>query len=160
MSRVLDLKVPPHMLGRYEQRFAEALKSSTRRHVEEFGRQALEILRMKSAGIKDLGAFQNGWGFAVLSNQLWLFNRSWHAPYVEGGRRAGAAMPPRQPIEEWVVRHGMPKSAWYPVAKKIAERGIVPRPVLNDPTTRLLLERAWDRVMDKAWDAAARSSGG
>lgn len=51
--------------------------------------------------------------------------------YVEGGRRPGK-MPPLKKIADWCRVVGIPSSAAYPIAKKIGEKGIAPRPILKN----------------------------
>lgn len=52
--------------------------------------------------------------------------------YVESGRRAGAKMPPFQPIYEWAKRKGLPtdNNTVWAICKAIARDGIAPRPVI------------------------------
>ena len=63
---------------------------------------------------------------------------------VEFGRRAGAKMPPVDALLGWVVRHGLarsPKQARgvaFAIARKIARRGIPPRPYMAPALARNL----------------------
>lgn len=50
-----------------------------------------------------------------------------YAVSVHEGRKPGS-FPPRRAIEPWARRHGLP---WYPVAKKIFEKGTKPRPFFD-----------------------------
>jgi hypothetical protein len=44
--------------------------------------------------------------------------------YVNDGRRAGAKMPPKQPIDEWLKIKGIDLKYSYPIRVKIAKNGI------------------------------------
>ena len=47
------------------------------------------------------------------------------APFIQSGRAPGAAMPPVQPISEWISARRLPLNP-YAVAKSIAKNGIAP----------------------------------
>ena len=51
-----------------------------------------------------------------------------YAPYMHFGRKVPSKMPPLAPLKLWAKRHGMPESAAWPIAKKIAERGYKDHP--------------------------------
>lgn len=51
---------------------------------------------------------------------------------VEGGRRAGAAMPPPAALLPWVRRAGLPAEAAFPIARAIGQRGIPPKHAFRD----------------------------
>jgi hypothetical protein len=60
-------------------------------------------------------------------------------------------MPPIEPLKEWAVRKGLPESAAFPIALKIARQGIAEAPFLlpaaereRGPFTRRLV-RALNR---------------
>lgn len=55
--------------------------------------------------------------------------------YVDKGRRPGK-FPPLKNIREWTRLKGIPESATYPIAKKIAEEGIRPTNFYTISTTR------------------------
>lgn len=56
-----------------------------------------------------------------------------YAIWVHEGRRPGGKLPPREPIEAWARRHGIPEEAVFNIQRAIAARGI--------PATKFL-ERA------------------
>jgi hypothetical protein len=47
-----------------------------------------------------------------------------YAGVMEYGRRPGSAPPPTAALIPWVLRHGMPVSAAYPIARAIGRRGL------------------------------------
>jgi len=53
--------------------------------------------------------------------------------YIESGRRAGAKMPPVEPIEEWAKKHGIPtdNNTIWAIRRAIAKDGISPRPLMD-----------------------------
>ena len=63
---------------------------------------------------------------------------------VEFGRRAGAKMPPVDALLGWVVRHGLARNprrargVAFAIARKIARRGIPPRPYMATALERNL----------------------
>jgi hypothetical protein len=131
MSRIM--KVDPRDLGKFEKRLAQRVRLSVPTALRKAGRRAVGLLKERSSGIKDLGAFQVGWAAVVGFNDLELLNRCPWWIYVEMGRRAGARPPPIAAILPWVIRHlGNPDLAWV-VARNIGIRGIKARPVLKDP---------------------------
>lgn len=64
--------------------------------------------------------------------------------YVESGRRAGAKMPPFQPIYEWAKRKGLPtdNGTIWAICKAIARDGIAPRPIMS--TAFQLIDERWE----------------
>lgn len=135
MAIVLTLN--PRELGKFERKLKAKFDTIIRESLEATARQAqLEARALaRRQGILDRGGFQRGLRVVAKGrDSITLYNTAPHARFVEGGRRAGARMPPKAPILAWVLRRGMPASAWWPVARKIAERGIKPRRVLTQPT--------------------------
>lgn len=59
-----------------------------------------------------------------------------YAVVVHEGRRAGSRMPPLDPIKAWARRHGLPESAAFPIARKIARKGTKGRKYLAGPAKR------------------------
>ena len=55
-----------------------------------------------------------------------------YAVYIDGGRSAGARMPPEKPIQEYMKRKGIPLTKTFAVRKKIQIRGIPARPFLKE----------------------------
>jgi HK97 gp10 family phage protein len=96
---------------------------------------AYEIRDLAQANIKRLDAFDTG-GLhdsikVTVSPQglsVGVASTSRHAPYVEFGTRPH--FPPLEPIRQWCISRGLPASAAFPVARKIAERGTPERPFL------------------------------
>ena len=66
---------------------------------------------------------EGGFGGSAASYAIW----------VHEGRSPGGKMPPREPIEAWARRHGIPEEAVFNIQRAIAARGI--------PATKFL-ERA------------------
>lgn len=58
--------------------------------------------------------------------------------WVHDGRKPGGKFPPLAPIKAWAKRHGMPESAAFPIARKIAQKGIKERPFLTDALPKIL----------------------
>lgn len=47
---------------------------------------------------------------------------------IHFGRTPGAKQPPIDPIRAWIVAHGMPASAAFPLARKIGQSGLSGQP--------------------------------
>lgn len=77
--------------------------------------------------------------------------------YTEGGRRAGAKMPPVKAIEEWCGYKGIPKQKAFAIARGISLNGIAPRPVvepsipndINDRISKAASEDVNDIINEK-----------
>lgn len=54
-----------------------------------------------------------------------------YAINIDKGRRKGAKMPPKKPIEDWMKAKGIPMRASFPIRRAISIRGIKPRPFLD-----------------------------
>ena len=65
-----------------------------------------------------------------------------YGKYILSGRRPGARMPPLKVIQDWCKLKGIPVSAAFPIARKIAKFGIKPFNFLS-PFIRL------DRVVSR-----------
>jgi hypothetical protein len=127
----LTVKVRPGELGNFERKFASRMRS------EAFKDALLKVANEVQARLYsapqpcDLGGYQRGWYALARGSSLYVGNYRPYAVVIEQGRRAGARMPPPGPILAWVLRHGMEAGAAFPVARKIAERGIAPRPLFH-----------------------------
>jgi hypothetical protein len=69
--------------------------------------------------------------------------------YIEGGRRPGK-MPPVKAIRDWCVVKGIPTRAAYPIARSIGEKGIKPRPIIEQ-TIRMHEVSIVNKVQDAAF---------
>jgi len=153
----INLKTDMRKLGKYERRlgtqFASVLSSAVTKAAAEIQAEARRLALRKK--IYDLGRFHAGLRAVPKgANSVTLYNTTKHAPFVEGGRRAGARMPPREAILPWVLRKGLPASAAWPIARAIARRGIKPRRVITQPTfqrrARSILAKHVNAAMQKA----------
>lgn len=82
------------------------------------------------------GTFLKSWSKESLGPvAVKIKNSASYAPTIEYGREAGRSAPPSQNIERWLVaRLGFSsddaKQASFPIARAIAQRGLLPRRVL------------------------------
>jgi len=74
--------------------------------------------------------------------------------YVDEGRRAGARMPPVDPIRKWCRQKGIPEGAAFAIAKSIAENGIPATHVIERALQNLEDKRKYDHLEDAAGDWA------
>lgn len=65
-----------------------------------------------------------------------VYSDARHAPAIEFG--SAPHFPPLDKIRAWCGRKGIPESAAYPIARKIAERGTPERPWLYPAFTRAM----------------------
>lgn len=144
--------ISPKDLGKFEKRYAGVVRLSIKKSLARAAPDTVKLLRAASAHIHDTGAFADGWKAKSSFTELDIVNAAPHAIYVEGGRAPGSRPPPLQPILEWVLRHGMPASAAWPIARAIGVRGIVARPVLEPNIGRLS-----DLVVERLREGAAEA---
>lgn len=152
---VFGYRLDPEDLGVFERLLAASLKAEATSALETARRRGMAYLRMSSQSIRDMGRFQRGWDSTVERMQLTFFNREPHSFFVEVGRRAGSRLPPISVIADWAERRGLPRGAAFPIARKIAARGIQPRPVLTDPNVQQRLLTFVNDEMQKAWSRAS-----
>lgn len=143
-------------LGKFEGRFAKELKAAQLRAMHQVGKAAVRMLAFASKDVKDFGTYQTGWRYQAAFTRLYLKNISAHSIFVEKGRRPGAPMPPLAPIRAWAVRHGLPPGAAWPIARKIAQRGILARPTLFRPDIQKSIQQVWTAAMHSAVTDAVR----
>jgi len=70
--------------------------------------------------------------------------------YVDQGRKAGSKMPPLEPIKQWCRDKGIPESAAFPIAKKIAEEGIPATNISKRMMKQVFSNIAWRNFEDNA----------
>ncbi len=103
----------------------------------------------------DTGKLIRGIRFTFRGNRGIVESTAKHTPYVIRGRQPGT-FPPVSAILGWVGRHGMPASAAFPVARKIAERGIDENDFLSRAFVRMRVDlaptkRQFLKRVDRAW---------
>lgn len=112
MAATTIIKVAPSSLGLYERKLAGRYKETVRAGLATGARAAVgHVTAVSRATVRDFdGHFNNGWAHRPIAwHSQRVFNPVKHAPYVEGGRRPGARMPPPAQLERWVsVRFGLP----------------------------------------------------
>ena len=79
----------------------------------------------------DTGRFRTSWKAERTRDGAVLLNSAPYAAVIEGGRRAGARMPPVGPIEAWARRKGIDADPWA-IARAISRRGIPGVFILRD----------------------------
>jgi hypothetical protein len=77
--------------------------------------------------------------------RIFVGSTSHYAPYVEYGTRPH--FPPVSAIREWCRLKGIPESAAYPIARKIAERGTPEQPFFA-PAVQIARGRHLKRLRD------------
>lgn len=156
MRQVFRVSPTDHM-GAFEARMVREFPALVRSYMERAGRDGCRLLQFMSYRIHDLGSFRVGWRYSVYSTRMGsaldFYNKEYHAVFVLKGRRAGARMPPHQPIFDWVMRHIGDERAVFPIRRAIARRGIAARPVLEIAAGRLTV--IVDRAHEEAWQTAA-----
>ncbi len=93
-------------------------------------------------GAVNIGTFLQGWKATKSDDGADIYNTAPHAPIVEEGRRAGAKMPPQEPIARWVMRRlGVSRSdaqgLAFVIARAIARRGLRARKILEGSTDEI-----------------------
>ena len=154
-------KVSPRALGRFEKFFAKNMrKRRIARALRKAAPRIILDLRAASAPIFYKGRYQKGWYYTIKTDALIVGNKAAHWIYVEGGRKPNNTMPPIPAIREWVIAKGMRADAAFPVARKIAKRGIKPRPVFYAPDMQKRMQKhveaALIRYVDKVVISGSR----
>jgi hypothetical protein len=159
------IPVRPEDLGKFERNMQRNLKLEINRQLRAAESEVESELRLRSQHIRDQGAFQSSWRARAQFASLVVWNFAVHALFVEGSaetdpyaRRPGTRMPPLQVIREWLLRRGSDPRLAFVVARAIAARGILARPVLRSRTVQLAISNIVTRRMSKAWDEAAMRS--
>jgi hypothetical protein len=151
---------PTRELGAFEREMVRRFPAEMRRAGARAGAEGSRLLRALSWEVKDLGVYRDSWKsqeyLTVRGVTVDFWNSAAHAVFVLNGRRAGSAMPPHDPIYEWVMRHIGDPRAVYPIRRAIAIRGIRARPVLRLASSRL--ERMVEDHYTAAWEAACRKA--
>lgn len=91
-----------------------------------------------TGGAVNTGNLANGWRAKDIAEGAVLINIRSYSPVVDGGRRAGAKMPPKSAIVPWLMRRlGLSRkeaeARWFLVARAIQRRGLLPRQILTSP---------------------------
>lgn len=97
----------------------------------------------------DTGRLINSVAYQVTPFSATIGTNVTHAPSVEGGRRAGSAMPPPGSLTGWLSRHGLSTALDFVVRRSIARRGIPARPFLFPALERSTrqIEREFDEAL-------------
>lgn len=141
-------RIAPRDLGKFERKLKRKLPRILRELQQKSARQAVlilkeEVLRIKPYAPVTTRKYLNGWHVARLPYLgIVISNRQGYAAYIEGGRRAGARMPPIGAIQKWVKRKfgvggKRGKGIAWAVAKKIQLRGIKKKPVVRRSTPKI-----------------------
>ena len=152
------IKIAPKMLGKFEKKLAKKFRGNrVRKALKKSRRQILAMLAVGSAGVMDLGGYQKGWYGAIRGTSLVIGNKAPYWLFVEKGRGPGG-MPPLSKIGPWVLRHGMKANAAFPVARKIAKRGITGRPYFLLESTQQKIKDIVDKNINSWFDKAFSDS--
>mgnify|MGYP001167353958 CR=1 FL=1 len=151
---ILKFQCTPPPRGAAPRKLAANLRLEWQRAMRSAARKMKTNLRARSRKIRDLGTFQNSWIVTATFTSVTVENRAPHWIFVESGRRAGAAMPPVAIIEAWARRKfGVSGLGWI-IAKRIAEKGIAPRPVLNRLDTQARLAQILNEELGRGFETA------
>ncbi len=115
----------------------------------------LGVKHAKDEAPDDTGKLKRGLRFTFRGNKGIVESTAKHTPFVIRGRQPGT-FPPVNAILGWVGRRGIPASAAFPIARKIAEEGIDPNDFLSRAFVRMRGElaptkRQFLRRVDRNW---------
>lgn len=152
------IRTKPGDLGKVTARMAQAVPGALRAGLRTAARNGLSSLRARTVVARkvDTKALYRGWRARPADKSVLFYNVAKNHPYVEGGRRANSAMPPVAVIEAWAQRKIGKAGLGWAIAKKIAQRGIPPTPILTGAPTLEALRRITLRDVRAAWAAARR----
>lgn len=112
-----------------------------------------------TAGAVDTGGFKMRWRMFEIDGGARVLNEHPAAAVIDGGRRAGAKMPPIEPIARWAQRK-LGKSyeealAMAPnIARAIKLRGLWPRQILSGSEAQAQIEAILEQEVMASLDAA------
>lgn len=111
------LRMNSKEFAQYHQRLAQKFKPTLLRGIRSGAQRAVQFLieqtrlappanpaGIGSGGAVNTGAFIREWRSQATSDGAVVTNRNGYGPIIEHGRRAGAKMPPKQAIVEWIKR--------------------------------------------------------
>lgn len=157
--------VQPKDLGKFERKLQNQLRLVASQEMRAVKPRVEGLLRERSVRIRDRGAFQSSWLVVVRFLTMEAKNTAEHSLFVEGSekthpysRRPNRKMPPLQVIRDWLARRGADPKLAFVVARAIARRGILARPVLRSPNVRSLISDMISEAMRHARDVAIRAS--
>lgn len=78
---------------------------------------------------------------------------------IEKGRRPGSKMPPEAPMVPWFEAHGIPPQAWFPIRKKIGEKGMAGQPFPYIEPTRPEAEKLLAQLGQQVLSEVAKMIG-
>lgn len=114
------------------------------------GREAVARARniLQNGGKDDTGNLSSSINYEVLDdNTVIIYSDAEYADNVEYGRRPGK-FPPIDALAPWARRKGIPESALFPIARKIARDGIDPFPFINPTADWILNQMDSERIID------------
>jgi hypothetical protein len=133
----------PHVIG--DETFEGMSRTSTA--VQQRARSNLQSAgAVDTHGLLDsIETHVGSWESEIIPTAPWAIN-------VEEGRKAGAKMPPSDPIEAWMARHGIPLELSFVIRRAIGERGIPARPFLKPAleANRTKFEQEMQDAIDRA----------
>lgn len=150
------LRVNSAEFARYHRQLAERFRPALLRGVHSGAARAVQHLvgatrvappanpaGIGTGGAVNTGQFIRNWRWYKLDDGATISNATGYGPVIEGGRRAGAKVPPLDAIYAWARRrlglsHREAMRARYPIAKAIARRGLLGRRIVADNSSEIL----------------------
>lgn len=161
----MRFEIKPKDLGKFEAALAKKMPGSLKKARERAAKRSVEYLqsRIRSQPLPPIyrRRYINGW---TITSPRWgaiaISNKTFHSVVIEKGRRVGAKMPPRAPIEEWVRRKlKVPKkrvrAVAYIISVNMVQYGLKPKYIVFGAMPRIRslfaqqIEAAYDRVFVK-----------
>lgn len=130
---VITISVDTRQLGRFHRLTGPELAKRAAMAVDETAAK-IASMAVRDAP-RDTGALAASitWDTWGTPNNVWgrVFSPLPYALAMEYGRKPGGPMPPKGELLRWMARHDIPESAEDAIRRKIAIKGIAPRPFLR-----------------------------
>ena len=99
---------------------------------------------VKEVGAVATGTYAKSWELDLKGMRI--YSKADYGINVELGRKPGKFPPPKA-ISKWLRIQNIPQRALYPILKKIADKGIDPRPIM--PKLAKYFSREFSKALDR-----------
>ena len=128
--------IQPSQLGQLQGDYLKALQEKRKAMLTKFGTDwELKLTNRSNQVIGRPSEYEGGWTSEAEDSKVTIWNKLFHALFVERGRRPGK-QPPLEIIQEWAAEHLGDWRLGFVIARSIGRRGIKARPVMEAQATQ------------------------
>ena len=152
--------IAPSQLGQLQGNYLKELQAKRKAMLTDFGHEwERKLINRSNAIIGRPSEYEGGWTSEATESKLTIWNKLWHALFVERGRRAGK-QPPLEIIQQWAQEHLGDWRLGFVIARSIGRRGIRARPNMESPGTQREMATDFFERCVKFCDSALRKAAG